>query len=303
MEEIKNDQVNNIIKKYKAPPKLDLSKIANLSAIQKVDREEADIISTQVVKNPHKAAKRKFNFLEPQEIRLPSGGKFYKDAEDEDLRKGIIKMYPMSLSEEEILTNQAYVKSGRVFEILFDACMASTYKAENILNYDSMYLLYSLRKISYGDDYIFKEKCSDCDNVFENKLNISDVEWEELPEDAKEEYTIKLPISKYTVTLKMPRIKDENEVARMRNNNKENLPDRVIQLLGYTTEILNDNGEQLEHSDWKDFFLSIPGSDRSELTKSKAFLLPYPQTSITCPKCGNTWFANIPIDPDFFRLS
>lgn len=294
---------NAIISQYPKAPKLDLSKIANMKAVEKEDRDGADMIASKIVTSPHKAAKRKFNFIEPQEIYLPSKGKFYQDSNDADLRKGIIKMYPMSVSEEEILTNQAYAKSGRIFEILFDACMASDYDANKILNFDSMYLLYYLRKISYGDDYEFSIKCTDCGKDFKYKLNISDVEWEELSDDVQETYTLKLPISKYTVTLKMPRIKDENECTRLKNNNRDNTPEKVFQLYAYTTEILNSDNEILDQSDWKDFYKVLPGLDRSEIAKLPIWKIPYPEVNVTCPKCGNSWNLQLPLEPDFFRLS
>ena len=125
----------------------------------------------------------------------------------------------MSMAEEEILTNVAYLKSGAAFRMLFDACMASDYDAGKLLSYDSTYLLYALRNIGYGSDYTFKVKCEECQKEFTHTIDVAEITFDELPEDTKEIYDIELPYSKYTVTMNLPRIKQDENVIKINENN------------------------------------------------------------------------------------
>ena len=141
----------------KKMPEIDLTKVANAEALKATgDQFSRTIQESGSAESARAKAKKKFCFDEALAFMLPSGGKFYQDSPDKDLREGIIKLRPMSLADEEILTNKAYSKNGSTFRVLFDTCMASNYEAKKLLAFDSVYIMYILRKISYGDDYTLK---------------------------------------------------------------------------------------------------------------------------------------------------
>ena len=121
------------------------------------------------------------------------------------------------MAEEEILTNQAYLKANSAFRILFENCVASDYDASKLLSYDTYFLLYALRNISYGNDYKFDCKCSECNKEFEKEINISEIDWEEIPEDVKDVNEITLPVSKFTVKIRLARLGDEEEATRLKS--------------------------------------------------------------------------------------
>lgn len=281
---------------------VDLSKIKNMEAVSENDSAAAKMIEKKIISSPHKAAKRKFCFMDPVSVQLPSHGRFYQDSEDEDLRNGIIKLYPMSVAEEEILTNQAYTKSGTAIRMLFDSCMASDYDAGKLLSFDSTFLLYYLRKISYGSDYTFSIKCSECKKEYKYTLDISDVEFEELPEDAQDVYDITLPRSKYAVSMTLPRIiQDENEI-KIKNRIKD-VSDQIADMISHTVSVRSPDGEEISPSMWGDFFKELPSIDRAEITKTFAFTKNNPKVTVTCPYCGNDEEVSIPMDLDFFRMA
>ena len=281
---------------------VDLSKIKNMAALEMKDADAAKIISNKAVASPHKAEKRKFCFMPAVEIPLPSHGRFYQDSNDEDLKNGIIKMYPMSVSDEEILTNSAYLKSGSAIRLLFESCMASDYEAGKLLSFDSTYLLYALRKISYGDDYNFKIKCPNCGKQFEYTLNVSEIPFEELPDDAKDIYDISLPVSKYSIEMTLPRLKQDENVIKIKKLH-ENISDTVASILSHTTSIKDPDGNEINPKDWADLIGSLPGSDRSVITKTFSFTKYTPKVNPVCPNCGNEFEESVPMDLDFFRLS
>lgn len=283
-------------KEAKKMPKIDMTKIANVEALDSGTRKAI----TAAAESSRRKNKKKFNFQEAMAFPLPSGGKFYQDAEDEDLRNGIIKLYPFSIADEEIITNKTYLKNGTMFRVLFDTCMASNYDAKKLLQFDALYIMYVLRQISYGDDYNFSVKCEQCEEEFDWSMNISDIEWAELPEDTVDEREIELPISHYTVTMSLMRLglEEQQEVIKK----KYQCSEKVAILISNTTSIKDENGEELNPADWADFYAELPTKDRNVINKSFEGTKQEPKITINCPNCGSEITFNVPISEDFFRI-
>lgn len=288
----------------KKMPKIDMTKVANLNALDSSDRKMVSEAAKKNVESSRRQNKKKFNFQEAITVQLPSGGKFYQDAEDEDLRNGFIKLYPMSLADEEILTNRAYLKSGSMFRVLFDTCMASNYDAKKLLQFDSLYIMYVLRQISYGDDYHFKVSCKECEEEFEWNLNISDIDWEEFPEDVVDTREISLPVSGYTVTMSLMRLgqEEQQEFIKKKNSKNPDATDKIVSLVCNTLSVKDKSGNEIDPEDWIDFYAALPTKDRNVINKSFEGTRQEPKVTITCPKCGNIITINVPIDEDFFRI-
>lgn len=288
------------LEEMKKMPKIDMTKVANIDALDADDRNIVKSASKKQEEDSRRKNKRKFNFQEPMKFMLPSHGKFYQDSPDADLRNGFIKLYPLSLADEEILTNRAYLKNGSMFRILFNTCMASNYDAKKLLQFDSLYIMYILRQISYGDDYHFKATCAECGEEFDWDLNISDIEWAELPEDAVDIRDIVLPISHYTVTMQLLRLEAEEQQKFIEKKYK--CKERVSALISNTLDIKDENGESINPEDWAEFFEALPAKDRAVINESFKNTRQEPKMTITCPECGNIITVEVPIGEDFFRI-
>lgn len=283
-------------KEAKKMPKIDMTKIANVEALDPGTKKAIGAVA----ESSRRAMKKKFNFQQAMSFALPSGGRFYQDSEDEDLRNGFIKLYPLSLADEEIITNKTYLKNGTMFRILFDTCMASNYDAKKLLQFDSLYIMYVLRQISYGDDYNFSVKCDECDEEFDWSMNISDIDWAELPEDAEDERVILLPVSKYAVTMSLMRLGMEEEQETIKK--KYQCSDRIAILISNTLSIKDEDGEELNPADWADFYKALPTLDRNAINNSFKGTRQEPKITIKCPNCNSEITFNVPISEDFFRM-
>lgn len=285
-------------------PEIDLTKIKNLEAVEKNDSSFASSIKEKGIQDRRRAAKRKFNFSVASSFELPSGGRFYQDADDEDLRRGIIKLLPMGMAEEEILTNKAYANNSSTFRVLFDTCIESNYPAKKLLSYDGVYLMYALRQITYGSDYHFKIKCSECKKEFNYDMDVSEIDFEELKEET-DEREIKLPVSKFTVTMRLLRLGDEEEIARLEKKyeDDEDITDNVLNFFVRTTSIRDDKGDEVEPRDWLDFYTALPAKDKQAIKKSFENAVNDPKIILTCPKCGNKITMSVPLTEDFFRIA
>lgn len=279
-------------------PTIDMTKVANLNALDSADRETIRTASKKQQKN-------KFCFTESLPFQLPSGGKFYQDADDEDLRNGIIHLHPMSLAEEEILTNKAYIKNNSLFRVLFDACMDSNYPASRILSFDSLYIMYVLRQLSYGDDYHFDFKCDDCGHEFPVEINMSEIDWKEFDGEVKEEYEVKLPVSKFTITMVPMRLgmEEQQEIIKKKNKDSPFISDQTAILYSNTVSIKDTDGEEIPPSDWLAFFAALPAKDKNEINKAFKPFAQNPKIDIVCPECGNVMNVSVPMEADFFRIS
>jgi hypothetical protein len=289
------------------PPKeIDFSKIANLDA----DKQFKKSVESKKINKRPSAGKGKFDFREAELIPLPSKGLLYSNVtDDEDVLKGFIRMLPMTIKEEEILSTPRFLKTGSATRMIIQNCIASNIDAKDILLFDSNFLLFYLRKISYGDEYEFSLKCDNrtCEKKFDHKVEISKLRFEELPNDIKEPIIVKLPKCGYTVETLLPRLYHSEEIY-MRNKNKvkstEDEDTKYRDNLIITTIAIKDpSGKELPKSDWEDFYQSIIGIDAAELRDKTNFSTGVDKLEgISCPYCEEEYSGTIPIGIEFFRF-
>lgn len=285
---------------------IDLTKISNLNAIKKVE----PTFEKQVLEPAKRGKIKKFTFAEPELVPLPSKGRLYSNVtNDEDISRGFIKMFPMTMKEEEILSTTRFIKSGSATRMILDRTIASKIEAKDILIFDSNFLMFHLRRLSYGDEYNFTITCDNtiCEKKFEYKVKISELVFEELPDEVEEPIVIKLPYSKYTVKTILPRLFHSEELSS-RNSNRVKKSDEedkrlIDNLLVTTVEILDTAGSKIDKRDWEEFFESIPGIDAAELRQKTSFSTGVDTLKgVICPYCESDYSGSIPIGVEFFRF-
>ena len=300
------------------PKAIDMSNIANAEAIREkgddtIDKA-AEAAGVNTTKKGEKTFKRrkpgKFNFVEPEKILLPSGGSLYKNVtNDSDILNGFIYMYPMTVAEEEILSTSRFLKTGAATRMVIDNCIASDIEAKDILLFDSNYLLFYLRSISYGDEYKFNLKCNNpaCEQEFEHIVKISELKFEELPEDVKEPIVVNLPKTGYKVQTVLGRLYHSEEIYQRNLKKKKSTSDadsRMIDnLLATTVKITDPEGNDVKPGDWEEFYHAIPGIDRAALKDETDFSTGIEKIDgVICPYCGTDYSGTIPIGTEFFRF-
>ena len=272
-----------------AAPKIDMSKIANVPQAQK-------------------KKKGKFDFREAEITPLPSGGRLYKSVTpDTNVLNGQIELYPMTVKDEEILSTSRFLQSGVATRMVIDNCLASNIDAKDILLFDSNYLLFFLRGISYGDDYTFTLKCPSCKKEFKHTVKISELKFKELPEDVAEPITVELPKCKYKVSFILPRLAHSEEIYNRNRNREKTTADsdkRVVDNLIVTTISIKDpEGNEVPMGDWEEFYEALLGMDRAELSEKADFSTGVDSLEdVACPYCEADYSGTIPIGVDFFRF-
>ena len=170
-------------------------------------------------------------FKLPTEIvELPSKGLLY--SEDSELAKGVLEMKYMTAKEEDILTNQSYIKNGTVLDKLLKSLIVSKINFDDLLIGDKNAIMIAARILGYGSEYSFEyggeEHTVDLSQVENKPLN------EELYSSRTNEFTFVLPKSKNTVTFKLLTHKDEQDINRelegLKKLNKDASPELSTRL-------------------------------------------------------------------------
>tara|TARA_B100002019_G_C21220132_1_gene574261 strand:+ start:319 stop:1062 length:744 start_codon:yes stop_codon:yes gene_type:complete len=176
--------------------------------------------------------------LPTEVVELPSKGLLYP--EDSPLSKGTIEMKYMTAKEEDILTNQNFIRKGIVIDKLLRSLVVTEgFKYDDLLIGDKNAIMVAARILSYGSEYNFTylgEKVSVDLSSLENK-NID----YSLLESGKNEFAFKLPHTDNTVTFKILTHKDERhidkEIEGLKKVNKDNVAEVTTRLKHMITSV------------------------------------------------------------------
>jgi len=177
-------------------------------------------------------------FKLPTEIvELPSKGLLYP--EDSELAKGEIEMKYMTAREEDILTNQSYIKNGTVLDKLMKSLIVTKINFDDLLIGDKNAIMVAARVLGYGSEYTFEyggeTQTIDLSSI-ENKVLD-----ETLFQNHLNEFSFTLPHSKNEITFKILSHKDEQDINRelegLKKINKDASPEMSTRLKYMITSV------------------------------------------------------------------
>jgi hypothetical protein len=157
----------------------------------------------------------KSTYTGPSEIvELPSEGKPYPTGHP--LASGKIEMKYMTAKEEDILTNQSYIKSGVVLDKLFQALIVTPVDYNDLLLGDKNAVMVAARVLGYGSKYKTKVT-TPSGNVQDVEIDLTqldnkEIDWSLFTEQGKCEFDFELPVTKRTVTVKLLTQRDSKKI-------------------------------------------------------------------------------------------
>ena len=171
-----------------------------------------------------------------EEVTLPSKGLLYP--EGSPLRSGKITMKYMTAKEEDILTNQNYIKNGTVIDKLLQSLIVDMTKVEDLLIGDKNAVLVAARILGYGQDYTFKYPHPDTGVEEELTIDLTEAEDKVIDEskmiNGQNEFEFELPTSKLLITFKLLTQADEKlieqELKGLKKINKNSSPELTTRL-------------------------------------------------------------------------
>jgi hypothetical protein len=228
-------------------------------------------------------------------VELPSKGLLYP--ETSELAKGTIELKYMTAREEDILTNQAYIKNGTVLDKLMKSLIVSKINYDELLIGDKNAIMIASRVLGYGKDYTFEY------NGESQTVDLSQIENKPLHPNVESnktnEFEYTLPHSGNRVAFRFLTHKDEQDITReldgLKKINKDASPDLTTRLKYIITSVEGSR----EKKDIRDFV------DNYLLAKDSRALREYikevqPDVDLTFFPDGSNDRVNIPIGLSFF---
>ncbi|MDA7492438.1 hypothetical protein N8445_00565 [bacterium] len=149
--------------------------------------------------------------LPTESVDLPSKGLLYP--EESPLSSGTVEMKYMTAREEDILTNQNYLRDGTAVDRLLKSLIVDkTIDFNQLLLGDKNAIMVAARVLSYGKDYDItydgESYTVDLSTLESNYLD------KKLVKDGKNEFVFVLPSTDNTITFKLLTHGDEKAIDR-----------------------------------------------------------------------------------------
>jgi len=144
-----------------------------------------------------------------EDVTLPSKGLIYP--QDNPLAKGVLEMKYMTAKEEDILTNESYIKNGTVVDKLLQALIITPINYNDLIVGDKNAIMIAARVLGYGKDYTFKLKNEE-HTVDLTEVADKEIKEEHLLEKGKNEFSFDLPTIGKNITFKILTHGDEKKI-------------------------------------------------------------------------------------------
>jgi hypothetical protein len=240
-------------------------------------------------------------------IDLPSKGHFYEPGSK--LSSGQIEVKLMTAREEDILTSPNLLKKGLAVEKLLESLVVDKdIDLDDLLIGDKNALIYSVRRLAYGDTYGPVEiTCPKCTSSNKETVDLAQIKYKELDIDnlpkGVNEFEYVLPASKVVVKFKLLTARDEKNIERdiegMAKLKKESSSEVTTRL---KHSIIAINGDT-DKAKIKSFI------DNQMLAKDSIAFRQYVRTFIpdvdsrfdfTCTECSHQERVAVPMTVNFF---
>lgn len=144
-----------------------------------------------------------------EEVTLPSKGLIYPP--ENPLSKGTLEMKYMTAKEEDILTNDSYIKNGTVIDKLLQSLIVTPINYNDLIVGDKNAIMIAARVLGYGKDYSFT--LDDEEHTVDlTEVNDKELQEEHLLEKGKNEFSFLLPTIQKNITFKILTHGDEKKV-------------------------------------------------------------------------------------------
>lgn len=195
--------------------------------------------------------------LPTETIELPSKGLLYPL--DNPLSSGIVEMKYMTAKEEDILSNQNYIRQGTVFDKLLRSLIVSKINYEDLTSGDKNAILISARVLGYGKDYEVKVSHPQTGQEESVVIDLSALKNKNVDYSIfnnLNEFQYMLPNSKNELTFKLLTHRDENQIEEeLKGLKKANLSGEVTTRLKQSIIAVNGERDRKVVRDFVDNYL------------------------------------------------
>ena len=244
---------------------------------------------------------QKFN-LPTETVELPSKGLLYP--KENPLSSGVVEMKYMTAKEEDILSNQNYIKQGVVFDKLLQSLLISKVNYDDLTIGDKNAILIAARILGYGKEYQIKYSHPITGEEEIVTIDLAEIKNKDVDYSLfnnANEFTFTLPKSKNDITFKILTHKDERQIdEELKGLKKVNLSGEVTTRLKQSIIAVNGSREKKDNRDFVDNFLLA--SDAKALREYTRVVSP--DLNLTFDFVGSDGYTqegvDIPLGVSFF---
>ena len=186
-----------------------------------------------------------------EEVTLPSKGLLYP--EGSPLKSGKVRMKYMTAKEEDILTNQNFIKNGIVIDKVIQSLLMDNINLDDMLIGDKNSILVAARILGYGSEYTFKYPHPNTGEEEEVTIDLTEADDKYFDEskmiNGKNEFEFELPTSKALLTFKLLTQEDEkkieNELKGLKKINKNASPELTTRLKHVIQSVNGDRTQKV----------------------------------------------------------
>lgn len=246
-----------------------------------------------------------------QEIILPSKGLL-----NPEIPEGKLVQRCMMVADQKSLAG-SNISANKALHQLINRTIVSpeSFDVEKLTLPDTLYVLFKLRALSYGNIYSFKTRCPECGSRIDVEVNLSELCVYGLEEDYKETLVVTLPHSQDTAYIKLSTNEDleylNKEIKRRKKRNPQDDSKYVLDIV-YSLEKIKlkspnkDGKKELTHPlDLEVYVNSLTDLDAMTIMSLRDSI-QYgiaPTIEHTCSECGETIDVSLQFQGDFFRPS
>jgi hypothetical protein len=182
--------------------------------------------------------------LPTEMVDLPSKGLLYP--EGSELAKGVVEIKYMTAKEEDILTNQNYIRQGIVIDKLLQSMVLTPINYDDLLISDKDALMIAARILGYGENYEFNYMG---EPTSVNLTELKDKSFDEtLITPGLNEFHFTLPHSENVITFKLLTHGDEKKIDKelegLKKISGKNIPEMSTRLKYIITSINGDRDQK-----------------------------------------------------------
>lgn len=243
--------------------------------------------------------------LPTEVIELPSKGLLYP--KENPLSKGTIEMKYMTTKEEDILTNQNYIRQGIVIDKLLQSMIVSDINFDDLLIGDKDAIMVAARILGYGKDYVVSYEDPLTGENQNYAVDLTLLKDKPLSPELQKaqgvnEFTFTLPHSKTDITFRLMTHGLDKQIDKELAGLKKINPNATAEMSTRLKYIITSAGGSRDQKDIREFVDNyLLAIDSRALREYMAELTPGIELTYTFEKDGYVEEGvDLPIGVDFF---
>lgn len=247
-------------------------------------------------------------FIVPTEIvELPSRGLFYDEGHPLH-HQSTIEIKHMTTKEEDILTNESYIKDGSVVDRLLRSLIVDrNINVNDLLVGDKNAMTVAARVYGYGTDYNTKFNCPSCGATQNTEFDLSEMENIDF-EAGAQEFDASYNYDSKSIDFLIPRTKTKLELRLLKEETKEqkkhkNKKAKKSKLISsFFERIIRSVNGNTDPTYVKSYIQSMSALDSRYLRSAYQKMVPNVDMScdFECSECGYEGQVEVPLRAEFF---